>query len=311
MSLVSAKGDGPRPGLGSNLTAPLTSVFLLMAGFLSAHAAIPDPATLIFHPPRIERMVIHRTFEDESGAFFLMRYDGGNFVVKSSRTREGLNRKTLAVGDDISGHFRDKIWALSGDNTGNINVADLAPPATTNEIILDHQSETLLFADSLSRLERSFLTFGMEVPFYSPVEFTNGLFLYKSGGFAVQGKVEFAPSERSGLIKFTCSYQKIKTAAENPEEKIIYYISRGELSLTNYLPVWFEMIQSVPGKKDEYLGRAEVLEVQLAKAPLPDSAFSIDENVSGYTALVYATNNLLVVSFPKKHQETHIKGLGK
>jgi len=83
----------------------------------------------------------------------------------------------------------------------------------------------------------------------------------------------------------------------------IFYKVQGELSADNNLPIWFNLIESAPGKPDEYVGKAEVLQLKLAQSPLPESTFSIDENVlrGGYTALIYPTNNLLVVQSSNQH----------
>jgi hypothetical protein len=260
-----------------------------------------EAAALVVSPPRVERLVAQRSFADGTKAFILLKYDSGNAFVKMSKTRSALDKRLLARGDTVSGRVGNQVWVGDEGVGSDLWVADIDAPVTANPAVLQHQRTTLLLADHHSRLGRSLLTFGIDIPISADVLTTNGTIIYEDGGFNVIASVEVKSPTSAGAIPFSSRWRKVTTVtpgadSDHPESVSgELYECNGEMSSQTKLPLWFELVQIDGAGRRHKLGRAEILDVEFAREALTIDAFSIPANVDGGArSLIVQTNDAIL-----------------
>ena len=270
-------------GDGVLLTATIWAVILFACSSGSSRGSAPEPLKLMLAPPRVEKLLARRTFQDGGQVYIQLAYDNGDFFFKKSNTRRALSERTLGKGDCVVGRVGTSVW-VSAEALGNdLWVATGALAPSTNMAVLQHEANTRTLADFESRLGRSLLSFGIELPFDAVIVSTNGTFMFTNQGGVVAGSISLLQANARNRIPFEAEWEERRPTGEAR----MRVHCRGELAADTMLPSWFDMVELDKAGRKQPLAAAEVLEAKLASRPLAKEKFAVEANViGGYRALV-------------------------
>lgn len=254
-------------------------VCLSLAGFTSAaadarRAIQPDQASeLLGTAGPIRKLVAQRTFSDGTRRFYLLVWDGGNFVVKSAPERQLLESRTVTPGVKVAGRFGNTIWVYTFDE-GYIHIAELSRSNRLEGAVLREQQLALTLAEGVAKMGTSLINLGVEIPVVLEVKRAGAGFSFERESGPCSGAIQLEPLA-DGTARFCVVWTN--QVATNVIERLM---TKGLLDARLALPRWYELYYLTnQGLAGELVSRTEVLAVELANGPLRPELFQAQYNI--------------------------------